>query len=137
MTILDTSLVIPLFGRGGAAYAKRMADEIGDLDIYLTAMTELEVLQGARGEADWRKIEVFLAAQQIIQPAPIVWPQAARAYFDLRRIGHTVRSPIDCLIAEIAINRNMVLLHNDRDFEAIATVRPLNQRRIDLQTVPS
>lgn len=135
MTILDTSLVIPFFNRGSAALAARLALEIGDLDLFLTSITQLEVLQGARDEAEWRKIEVFLATQDIIQPAPIVWAQAARAYFDLRRAGHTVRSPLDCVIAEIAINQNMVLLHNDRDFEAIATVRPLVQRRIDLEAV--
>ena len=136
MTILDNSLVIPFFSRNGAGHVQRMAVEIGDLDIFLTSVTQLEVLQGARDEAEWRKIEAFMSTQEIIQPAPIVWPQVARAYFELRRAGLTVRSPLDCVIAEIAINRNMVRLHNDRDFEAIATVRPLVQRRIDLQTVP-
>ena len=136
MTILDTSVVIPFFSRNGGVHVQRMAAEIGDLDIFLTSVTQLEVLQGARDETEWRKIEVFMSTQEIIHPAPVVWPQAARAYFDLRRAGLTIRSPLDCVIAEIAINRNMVLLHNDRDFEAIATVRPLIQRRIHLQTVP-
>jgi predicted nucleic acid-binding protein len=43
-----------------------------------------------------------------------------------------VRSSFDCLIAEIAISRNAVLLHNDRDFQVIATIRPLSERRIDI-----
>jgi predicted nucleic acid-binding protein len=132
MTILDTSLVVPLFRSNSASFAQRLSDEIGDLDIFLTSVTELELLQGARDEAEWRRIEGFLTEQDIIQPAPIAWRQASRTYFDLRRVGQTVRSSFDCLIAEIAISRNAVLLHNDRDFQVIATIRPLSERRIDI-----
>jgi len=39
--------------------------------------------------------------------------------------GLTVRSTVDLLIAQTAIEHNAILLHNDRDFEAIATVSPL------------
>ena len=128
MTIVDTSLIIPLFGRDGSAYTRRMANELADLDIHLTSITQLEILLGARDEAEWRKIETFLTTQEIISPAPIIWQLAARTYDEARRV--------DCLIAEIAINRNMTLLHDDRDFEAIATVRPPSQRRIDLRVQP-
>jgi predicted nucleic acid-binding protein len=134
MTILDTSLVVPLLRGTDASFAQSISDEIGDLDIYLTSVTELELLQGARDEAEWRRLEVFLSEQDIIQPAPMVWRQASRTYFELRRTGQTVRSSLDCLIAEIAISRNMALLHDDRDFEAIATIRPLTQRRLGTRT---
>jgi predicted nucleic acid-binding protein len=134
MTILDTSLVVPLLRSNDTSFAQRISDEIGDLDVFLMSVTELELLQGARDEADWRRIETFLSEQDIIQPAPIAWRQASRTYFDLRRIGQTVRSSFDCLIAEIAISRNMPLLHDDRDFEVIATIRPLTQRRIEMRT---
>jgi len=36
-----------------------------------------------------------------------------------------VRSAADCLIAQIALENDLALLHNDRDFEAIRKVRPL------------
>ena len=39
--------------------------------------------------------------------------------------GITVRSTVDCLIAQIAIENELLLLHNDRDFEAMAAVVPL------------
>jgi predicted nucleic acid-binding protein len=97
MTLLDTSLVVPLLRSNDASFTQRISDEIGDLDIFFTSVTELELLQGARDEAEWRRIEM-------------------------------------CLIAEIAISRNMPLLHDDRDFEVIATIRPLTQRRIDVRT---
>jgi predicted nucleic acid-binding protein len=39
--------------------------------------------------------------------------------------GITVRSTADCLIAQIAIENKLLLLHNDRDFEAMSAVAPL------------
>ena len=134
MTILDTSLLVPLVRTRGAEYAARLAAMIGDMDVYLTVVTEIELLQGAKDEIDWRKIEAVLTRQDILQPAPADWRHAARTYFDLHRNGLTVRRVLDCLIAEIAVNRGMMLLHNDRDFEVIATIRPLIQRRVEIET---
>jgi predicted nucleic acid-binding protein len=41
-------------------------------------------------------------------------------YFDLRRKGVTPRSTIDILIALTAMLNNLSLLHDDRDFDAMA-----------------
>jgi predicted nucleic acid-binding protein len=57
------------------------------------------------------------------------WEAAARIFYDLRRQGLTVRSTIDCCIAQAAIDHQAVLIHNDRDFEAIAQVRSLQHLR--------
>jgi predicted nucleic acid-binding protein len=51
--------------------------------------------------------------------------QAARIYFDCRRRGLTVRSTIDCFIAQLALEHRLALLHDDRGYAAIARVRPL------------
>jgi len=42
-------------------------------------------------------------------------------FFNLRRQGITVRSTIDILIALTAIKNNLLLLHNDRDFDVLAS----------------
>ena len=36
-----------------------------------------------------------------------------------------MRSSAECLIAQVALERKLALLHSDRDFDAIAKVRPL------------
>jgi predicted nucleic acid-binding protein len=36
-----------------------------------------------------------------------------------------VRSTVDCLVAQLALDRGGYLLAHDRDYAAIATVRPL------------
>ena len=60
------------------------------------------------------------------------WTVAARVYFELRQRGLTVRSTLDCCIGVVALEHDLTLLHNDRDYETIAMVRPLKQRRVQL-----
>jgi len=44
--------------------------------------------------------------------------------------GYTVRSMIDCLIAAIALrNKDVVVVHNDVDFERITEATGLRQQR--------
>jgi hypothetical protein len=51
--------------------------------------------------------------------------RAAQIYFDCRKRGITLASTIDCLIAQTAIDNDLLLLHNDSDFERIAEVAQL------------
>ena len=50
--------------------------------------------------------------------------EAALLYFRCRRLGVTVRSTIDCLIARQAIEQDLLLIHNDRDFSNMADIVP-------------
>jgi predicted nucleic acid-binding protein len=47
---------------------------------------------------------------------------AAQIYRDCRRQGKTIRNSGDCLIAAIAIENGQSILHNDNDFDQIASV---------------
>jgi predicted nucleic acid-binding protein len=71
----------------------------------------------------------YLEAQDYIEPTEDSWQAAARIYYDLRRQGLTVRSSIDCCIAQAALEHNLLLIHNDRDFETIVEVRSLKHLR--------
>ncbi len=97
-------------------------------DVLLTPFTELELLQGCRDEDEWSLLAAYLETQEYLAPSRETWAAAARIFFDLRRLGKTVRSPIDCCIAQVAIDNGVLLLHRDRDFEVIAEIRPLQQR---------
>jgi predicted nucleic acid-binding protein len=57
-----------------------------------------------------------------LTPAPFA--SAARIYSRCRKAGFTIRSTIDCLIAQIAIEQELPLLHSDRDFDQIAAIVP-------------
>ena len=130
MLIVDTSVWIDVL-RDGSKRARLEGALAGD-DPYLTRFTQMELLMGAAREDQWRRLERYLDGQSYVEADRDTWSHAARTFFELRRAGRTVRSPIDCCIAEIAIAQEALLLHRDRDFTTIATVRPLRERWLDL-----
>gem|GEM_PF-6613873 len=48
--------------------------------------------------------------------------KAAKIYLFCRKQGIIVRSTIDCLIAQIAIEHGLLLLQNDKDFVNMAPI---------------
>lgn len=130
MVLVDTSVWLDVFrdvtGRRRAALTTALEGQ----EVVLTRFNQLEMLQGCRDDAEWTLLKRYLDAQDYLELSGDSWVQAARIYFDLRRGGRTVRSPIDCCIAQIAIDHAVLLLHRDRDFETIAEIRPLQQVRL-------
>lgn len=108
---------------------------VGEDDIVLARFQQLELLQGARDERDWEILTSYLESQEFLEMTPDSWTEAARTYFDLRRRGKSVRSPIDCCIAQLAIDHRARLLHRDRDFLTIASLRPLREQWVDWTAV--
>ena len=98
----------------------------------LSRFTQLELLAGCRDERQWDVLHGYLEAQDYVELQPESWAEATRMYFDLERRKKKVASPITCCIAEIAIENDLLLLHDDPDFVAIAEVRDLRQRRLRL-----
>jgi hypothetical protein len=130
VVIVDTSVWVDVLRDGSGGERDALAVAVGDDEAALTRFTQLELLQGARDEREWGLLQETLDTQLYAELRPATWPDAARIYFDLRRNGRTVRSPIDCCIAQIAIDHGAMLLHRDRDFEEIAAIRPLRQARL-------
>ena len=78
-----------------------------------------EVMQGIRYEAQAEKILRTLSRFEVAEiPNKRLAIAAARNYRQLRTLGITVRSTIDCIIATFCIEEKHILLHNDRDFDA-------------------
>jgi len=125
--MVDSSVWVDLFRDGTGAVAARLEKVVDNRDIVLGRPTELELLQGARDESEWDLLSGYLAGQEFIEPTPATWKAAARIYFDLRRLGVTVRSSIDCCLAQMAIEHELLVLHRDHDFRRIAAIRPLQQ----------
>ena len=130
MLIVDTSVWIDVLR--DASKRGRLEGALGSVEPCLTRFTQMELLMGAAREDQWRRLEQYLDGQLYVEADGDTWRRAARTFFDLRRAGKTVRSPIDCCIAEIAIAHEALLLHRDRDFVAISTIRPLQERWLDL-----
>ena len=127
MILVDTSVWIEVLGDRFGAKREKFEKALDGDDAVLTRFNQLELLQGARDEREWSLLSDYLADQDYLEAGSDSWASAARIYFELRRLGKTVRSPIDCCIAQIAMEHEVLMLHRDRDFETIAEARPLRQ----------
>ena len=127
--LIDTSVWISVFRSRGDQVRQQLETLIANREILLTRFTQLELLQGSLNEQEWTILSTYLEVQDYVELRPSSWQAAARIYYDLRRQGLTVRSPIDCCIAQAALENDLLLIHNDRDFETIAQVRSLQNLR--------
>ena len=132
MILADSSVLIDVLRARKTAASDRLREVVRhDSPWGVPLPCVLEVLQGARDEAEWRVLRRFFESQQLFEPrsAQDAHVAAARIWFDARRRGLTIRSATDCLIAQIALEHDAILLHDDDDFDRIARVRPLKTLR--------
>jgi predicted nucleic acid-binding protein len=90
----------------------------------ITGVIYQEILQGAETEHDFALLEEYFGTQRFYHPRDLVetYRNAAALYARCRRRGVTPRSTVDCLIAQVAIEHELRLIHSDRDFTAMARV---------------
>ena len=126
MILVDTSVWIDILRDKTGNVVRAFKARIGDGIIVFSRFVQLELLQGANDKHEWDRLDEYLSTQYYLEASEKTWRNAARIYFELRRSGITVRSPIDCCIACVALESQAMLLHRDRDFESIARITPLN-----------
>jgi hypothetical protein len=81
-----------------------------------------ELLQGARNEREYALLSEYLNTVPFydMQHGKRSFENAAALYITCRKKGITIRSTVDVLIAGIAIENDVYLLHDDSDFTIIA-----------------
>ena len=131
--LIDTSILVPVFRDKSWQRRKRFVQLVRGRDYMLTRFTQLELLRGCSSEPQWELLSHYLEAQSYAEAAASTWADAARLNFELKRRSKTMTSILDCCIAQIALDHRLTLVHNDRDFEVIAGVCELKQRRVDIQ----
>jgi len=128
MILVDTSVLIDyLRGVRNKATAKLNRILEKSIPFGISDFIYLETLQGCRSEKDFRILKKYLDTQ-VFYDLKDDWEsyaEAAKMYFKLRRKGVTIGSAIDCLIARIAIENNLFLLHNDSNYNRISEHFPL------------
>jgi hypothetical protein len=133
MILIDTSVWIEIFRDKDGNIVNSLRKTIGAENYVISRFNQLELLQGARDQKEWELLEDYLSTQFYLEASPDTWPEAARIYFELRRKGFTINSPVDCCIAQIALEHGAFLLHRDKDFEKISRIRSLKQGRFKLR----
>ena len=125
MILVDTSVLIDYL-KGTESIATERCQKILDLSIPfgINSLIFQELLQGARNEAEFNKLKEYLETLDFYEltKGRSSYEEAAYMNFLCRRSGVTVRSTIDLLIAQTAIEHGIPLLHNDSDFDHIAEV---------------
>jgi len=128
MILVDTSVWIEILKDKTGRKTNVFKEAIGSETYVLSRFNQLELLQGAKNQKEWDLLDKYLSTQIYLETSQDTWVAAARIYFDLRRKGLTVHSPIDCCIAQLAIEHGALLFHRDNDFVDIAKVCPLMQK---------
>ena len=127
MILIDTSILVGYFkGLKGEPYDK--LDNLIDQNIPIGICNQIyqEVLQGAKNEKEFDLLKEYLNTMDFydLRYGKKSYENAAWLYFKCRKAGITPRSTIDLIIAQTAIDNNLLLFHNDRDFIQISQVTP-------------
>jgi predicted nucleic acid-binding protein len=125
MILLDTSVLIDYL-RNVSNESVKLLDEIIDNNIPygICDFVFQELLQGTRTEKEFYQLKEYLETIPFyyLNYGKESYEHAALLNFKCRKAGITIRSTIDLLIAQIAIENNVYLLHNDKDFNNLSNV---------------
>jgi predicted nucleic acid-binding protein len=126
LILIDTSVWIEFLRTSGTPGATALYALITDeADICLADVNLTEILRGIADQKSYERVKQDLLRFPILASRGVeTCIKAADIYRECRRQGRTVRNSQDCLIAAIAIENNVSVLHNDADFEHIASVVP-------------
>ncbi len=124
---MDFSVWIDYLKGRETGIAERFAEILDrGYPVGLTSAIYQEAVQGVSPRDEFERTSEYLGSQTFYHPRDLVqsYREAALIYFRCRREGVTVRSSVDYLIARVAIEHELLLLRDDRDFESMAGVIP-------------
>jgi predicted nucleic acid-binding protein len=127
MILVDSTVWIDFFRGVDSVFRMKLHELIAqEEDVCLTAIHLTEILQGIKNDLEFERTKRYLLWFPIIPLQNLeTHIHAAKIFRICRRSGHTVRKTVDCLIAAMAIEQDLILFHNDRDFDRIAACTSL------------
>jgi predicted nucleic acid-binding protein len=121
MMLADTSAWIAYQRTEVTPTSAALRSAIDEDRVATTDIIALELLAGI----DPSRVEKWEALLATAKHVPqLAWSDALAAasiYRTCRRNGVTPRSLVDCLVSAIAVRAELTVLHNDRDYDAIAS----------------
>ncbi len=121
MILVDTSVWIDFLTGRDTPHRQILHQLIEkEEDVCITEIILMEILQGIKDDTAYETTKNYLLEFPVIRTkGNETFISAAEIYRKCRKEGKTVRKTIDCIIAAIARENNLVLFHNDADFEII------------------
>jgi predicted nucleic acid-binding protein len=125
--LVDSSVWIDYFNGIPSWQTDLLDNYLSNVPVFIGDLILTEVLQGFRSDKDYETAKTFLSALPFRQMGGYnVAIQSAKNYRLLRKAGVTVRKTIDIIIATFCVMERLTLLHDDRDFDPMASHFPLN-----------
>ena len=124
MVLVDTTVWIDFLRGDGSSAVLALRQLLEEGEACLAPVVLQELLQGAaspRAAATLRSRFESLPLLEL-RPSGATYIEAGLLYARCRWQGYTPRSPHDCLIARQAVEHEVPLLHDDRDFDRIAAI---------------
>jgi hypothetical protein len=120
MVLVDTTVWIDFF-------SGRRLPHVNALEYLLINREELcicgiiltEVLQGIRSDSEFVKTRDLFSNLMFLPIHYSTFLRSAEIYRSLRQKGITIRKTADCMIASVALENDIALLDNDKDFDPI------------------
>ena len=120
--LVDTSVWVNFFKDIPTKSSDFLNDNLDNIIITTCPTIVQEVLQGVVSNKDRQTVGLYFNGfTRLSEDSYQLAVQAADLYRSLRKEGITIRKPNDCLIAAYAIKNNLALLHDDKNFEFIAS----------------
>ena len=122
MILVDSSVWINYFNGIPTWQTDLLDNYLSNIPVIIGDLILTEILQGFKSDKDYETARDFLSVLPFCQIGGYnVAIQSARNYRVLRKSGVTVRKTIDIIIATFCIMEGLTLLHDDRDFNPMAT----------------
>ena len=126
MILVDSSVWIDYFNGNPTWQTDLLDNYLSNVPVVMGDLILREVLQGFKSDKDYETAKAFLSALPFRQMGGYnVAIQSSQNYRQLRKAGITVRKTIDVIIATFCIIEGLTLLHDDHDFDPIASNFPL------------
>ena len=125
MILIDSSVFIGYLKKSsGEPYDKMDYIVDNDIPYGICNYIYLELLQGTRDEKEYDLLKGYLDTLPFyeLRYGRKSFENTALMYMNCRKNGVTIRSTLDIIIAQIAIENSLYLLHNDSDFENMAKI---------------
>jgi predicted nucleic acid-binding protein len=125
MILVDTSVLLDYLKNIENEKCKIFQDILERKIPYgITNYIFLEVLQGAKMDKEFEVLQEYLGSLPFydLTEGKLSFEKVAKLNLECRGAGVTVRSTIDLILVQIALEHDLALLHNDRDFDNIASV---------------
>ncbi|PIQ63926.1 MAG: VapC toxin family PIN domain ribonuclease [Bacteroidetes bacterium CG12_big_fil_rev_8_21_14_0_65_60_17] len=121
MIIVDTSVWIDFFNGHPTRECDALESILGVEQVGIGDIILIEILQGIRSDADYRKTRIRLASLTIFDMLGASRAVQSANYFRmLRKKGITIPKTADIIIAGFCIDNGFPLLYSDRDFDPFA-----------------